>query len=91
MDGVGIQMPRSLRPILDFDDPGASDDHPAKGVTVGDIRAWHDVMRLALDVMTINEKVRSPAWDGEATEASAIGQMRSAVGASQQKGSCLSG
>lgn len=31
-----------MRPILDFDDAGALDDEPAKGVTVGDIRAWHD-------------------------------------------------
>lgn len=34
----------TLRPLLDFDDPGAGDDHPAKGVTVGDIRAWHDLI-----------------------------------------------
>lgn len=31
-----------MKPLLDFDDAGASDDEPAKGVTVGDIRAWHD-------------------------------------------------
>ncbi len=31
-----------MRPLLDFDDAGASDEEPAKGVTVGDIRAWHD-------------------------------------------------
>jgi hypothetical protein len=30
------------RPLLDFDDFDADDDEPAKGVTVGDIRAWHD-------------------------------------------------
>ena len=28
--------------ILEFDDPGASDDEPVKGVTMGHIRAWHD-------------------------------------------------
>ena len=28
--------------ILQFDDPGASDDEPVKGVTMGDIRAWYD-------------------------------------------------
>lgn len=28
--------------ILEFDNPGASDDEPIKGVTMGDIRAWHD-------------------------------------------------
>lgn len=28
--------------ILEFDDQGASDDEPVKGVTMGDIRAWHD-------------------------------------------------
>ena len=31
-----------MRDLLDFDDAGASNDEPAKGVTVGDIRAWHD-------------------------------------------------
>ncbi len=31
-----------MRPLLDFDDAGASDEEPAKGVTVGDIRAWYD-------------------------------------------------
>jgi hypothetical protein len=31
-----------LRYLLSFDDPGAEDDHLAKGVTVGDIRMWHD-------------------------------------------------
>lgn len=33
-----------MRPLLDFDDAGATDDHPAKGVTVGDIRAWFDAV-----------------------------------------------
>lgn len=28
--------------ILEFDDPGAGDDEPVKGVTMGHIRAWHD-------------------------------------------------
>ncbi len=36
-------------------------------------------LKVALDVMTINEKVRSPEWDGEATEASAIGNARAAI------------
>ena len=31
-----------MRALLDFDDAGADDDHPARGVTVGDIRAWYD-------------------------------------------------
>lgn len=31
-----------MRDLLEFDDAGASDDEPAKKVTVGDIRAWHD-------------------------------------------------
>lgn len=35
-------MNRAIKPLLEFDDAGASDDEPAKGVTVGDIRAWHD-------------------------------------------------
>lgn len=28
--------------ILEFDDPGASDEEPVKGVTMGDIRSWYD-------------------------------------------------
>lgn len=31
-----------MRDLLEFDDAGASGDEPAKNVTVGDIRAWHD-------------------------------------------------
>lgn len=31
-----------MKPLLEFDDAGAQDDEPVKGVTVGDIRAWHD-------------------------------------------------
>lgn len=33
-----------MRKLLDFDDAGAADDHPAKGVCIGDVRAWHDEM-----------------------------------------------
>lgn len=33
-----------MKPLLDFDDAGAEDDHPARGVTVGDIRAWFDAI-----------------------------------------------
>ena len=44
------------RPLLDFDDAGAGDDEPAKGVTVGDIRAWHDeIERLRAE----NEQLRA--------------------------------
>ena len=28
--------------LLHFDDPGADDNEPVKGITMGDIRAWHD-------------------------------------------------
>lgn len=35
-------MGRERRPPLDFDDAGAHDHHPARGVAIGDIRAWHD-------------------------------------------------
>lgn len=31
-----------MKTFLEFDDPGAQDDERAKGVTVGDIRAWND-------------------------------------------------
>lgn len=27
---------------LDFDDAGADDSEPARGVTIGDVRRWHD-------------------------------------------------
>lgn len=45
-----------MRPLLDFDDAGAGDDHPAKDVKVGHIREWHDEMeRLRMDLrMAIN-------------------------------------
>lgn len=33
-----------MRPLLDFDDAGAGDDEPTKGVLVGHIREWHDEM-----------------------------------------------
>ena len=33
-----------MRDLLEFDDAGAQDAEPAKGVTVGDIRAWFDEM-----------------------------------------------
>ena len=31
-----------MKTFLEFDDAGAANDEPVKGVTVGDIRAWHD-------------------------------------------------
>lgn len=33
-----------MREPLDFDDAGADDSEPVKGVTAGDVRAWHDEM-----------------------------------------------
>jgi hypothetical protein len=39
MERATNRVPRSF---LDFDDPGAGDDEPVKGITAGDIRAWHD-------------------------------------------------
>jgi hypothetical protein len=42
------------RPLLDFDEALAQDDHPAKGVTVGDIRAWFDeIERLQRRINTL--------------------------------------
>jgi len=32
----------TMKSFLEFDDAGASDEEPVKGITVGDIRAWHD-------------------------------------------------
>lgn len=31
-----------MKALLEFDDVGAADDESVKGITVGDIRAWHD-------------------------------------------------
>ena len=42
-----------MRRILDFDDAGAKDDELAKGVTVGNIRAWHDATEKAFVAMKI--------------------------------------
>lgn len=44
-----------------------------------EIKGLRAALQDALDVMVINEKVRSPSWDGEATEASAIGKARAAL------------
>jgi hypothetical protein len=33
-----------MRDLLDFDDAGAGDDEPTKGVLIGHIREWHDEM-----------------------------------------------
>ena len=50
-----------MRQLLDFDDAGASDDEPAKGVLVGHIREWHDeverlktALRLARNDMLVS-------------------------------------
>lgn len=39
-------MNRAPKSFLEFNDAGAQDDEPVKGVTVGDIRAWHDEQEL---------------------------------------------
>lgn len=31
-----------MKEPIEFNVAGASDDEPAKGVTIGDIRAWHN-------------------------------------------------
>lgn len=31
-----------MKQLLDFDDAGAGDEEPTKGVLVGHIREWHD-------------------------------------------------
>lgn len=36
-----------MKTFLSFDDAGADDDYPARNVTMGDIRAWHDVAEKA--------------------------------------------
>lgn len=40
-----------MKPLLDFDDAGAAASEPAKGVTVGDIREWHDEMERLRDLV----------------------------------------
>ena len=53
-----------MRSLLDFDDAGAGDDEPAKGVTVGDIRAWHDTAQDLLNALA--EVTTNGKWtDGE--------------------------
>jgi hypothetical protein len=53
------------RPLLDFDDAGAQDDHPAKGVTVGDIRAWFDeIERLRKTIV----RAKDALIDGQSTQ-----------------------
>jgi hypothetical protein len=42
-----------MKPLLDFDDAGASDDHPAKGVLVGHIREWYDEMERLKEALRI--------------------------------------
>jgi hypothetical protein len=33
-----------VKELLSFDDHGASDEHPAKGITIGHIRRWFDYL-----------------------------------------------
>lgn len=51
-----------MKPLLEFDDPGANDDEPAKGVTVGDIRAWYDeIERLRRDCAELYQVIGTMA------------------------------
>lgn len=71
-----------MRPILDFDDAGASDDEPARGVTVGDIRAWHDAFEeeknavsrvwAALGISTYEQAGGKAIWEIVAEHKQAI-------------------
>ena len=48
-----------MRDLLEFDDAGAQDAEPAKGVTVGDIRAWFDeIERLREGLQDRDEAIR---------------------------------
>ena len=49
-----------MKALLEFDDAGAKDDEPVKGVTVGDIRAWHD--RIEALEAALREIADAPAW-----------------------------
>jgi hypothetical protein len=42
-----------MRSLLDFDDAGANDDEPVKGVTAGDIRAWFDERQRYRDALIV--------------------------------------
>lgn len=49
-----------MRRLLDFDDTGATDEEPVKGVTVGDIRAWFDEMeRMKAEINLLTGSLKS--------------------------------
>jgi hypothetical protein len=64
-----------MRPLLDFDDAGAQDDHPARGVTCGDIRAWHDeIERLTQALQDVLNPLGKIVRAAEARNAELSGQ-----------------
>lgn len=66
------------RKILDFDDAGAGDDHPAKGVTIGDIRRWYDET-VAASTAIATERQRCAAIVQLAREGEIDGDLRSII------------
>ena len=51
-----------MKSLLDFDDAGAQDDHPARGVTVGDIRAWFDEIERLRQALRELEFYETDPW-----------------------------
>lgn len=40
--GLTKERLEAMKTLLEFDDAGAADDEPVKGIVMSDIRAWHD-------------------------------------------------
>lgn len=82
-----------MRPVLDFDDAGAKDDEPTKGVLVGDIREWHDEikrLRLALRIFVgcaypVAKEInpRGHDWRDEGALDFALSEAKSALSTSR--------
>lgn len=49
---------------LEFDDAGADDAEPVKGVTMGDIRSWHDQIERLRHELAVATSPRSPLEKG---------------------------
>lgn len=52
----------NIKHPLYFDDAGAADDEPAKGILIGHVRAWHDQIERLKEVITpfVNIRDQSP-------------------------------
>ena len=50
--------PNEPKRPLEFDDPGADDNEPVKGIVMGEIRAWHDQIERLREVLSPFIKMR---------------------------------